>query len=408
MTIQKIKNIYHLVRAIIATIVYGNPSKKIQVIGVTGTDGKTTTTALIYHILTKSGKKASMISTVSAVVGNKSYDTGFHVTTPSPFSVQRYLHEAVEQGDEYFVLETTSHALDQGRVFGVDFRIGLITNITHEHLLYHGTYDEYVKSKTKLIKWAHKGIINNDDISYEHILKNVDDISKILTYGLKNKSDYMQDIEKSINSKLAHFNKYNYLAAYAVCHELGIPDEAIFTAMKTYSLPVGRMEVVYDKEFKVIVDFAHTPNAVHQALFTLREQYPKNRILHIFGAAAFRDDSKRPLMGAESGRYADATIITEEDYRTEDPYKIAKEIGAGLIQEGFTGVDAESFSGKDKTFTTIVERQKAIDKAIQLVKHGDIVILTGKGHEQSLCRGTVEYPWDDKQGVLKSISAIVK
>ncbi|CAN5207731.1 UDP-N-acetylmuramoyl-L-alanyl-D-glutamate--2,6-diaminopimelate ligase [soil metagenome] len=401
--LQRIKNIYHFICALIAMTWYGNPSKKINVIGVTGTDGKTTTTALIYHILKSSGKRVSMISTVAAVVGNQTYDTGFHVTTPSAFSVQKYLKIAVDQSNEYFVLETTSHSLDQYRVYGVDFKIGLITNITHEHLLYHKTYEHYAQAKTKLINWAKKGIINRDDGSYEYIVKYTHDKRKLLTYGLLNKSDYQLDIQAKIGMNLAHFNRYNYLAAYAVCHELGIEDMPIFEAMKTYKLPPGRMEVIFNQQFMIINDFAHTPNAIHEALLTLKEGYPHRRIIHIFGAAAFRDDTKRPMMGRESATFANMSIITEEDYRTEDPQKIAREIGAGFMDQHFKLVEPVIFGTEEKTFTVINDRAQAIEKALDIVKPGDIIILTGKGHEQSLCRGTTEYPWNDTRGVQDAL-----
>lgn len=405
MDIQAIKNMYHLVKADIANWYYQKPSEKLKVIGVTGTDGKTTTSSLIYHILKSAGKKVSLISTVSATIGHESYDTGFHVTTPSPFTVQKYLRQAADDGDEYFVLETTSHGLDQFRVFGVHFTIGLITNVTHEHLQYHKTYENYVKAKARLIEWADFGIINKDDKSYQY-LKNIKS-KKVVTYGLKTDADYSFDISNTIGQHLADFNKYNYLGAYIVCHELGISDEDIFAAMKTYKLPPGRLEVVYDKEFKVIIDFAHTPNALHEALQSIKAVHkPKGRIIHLFGAAAFRDDSKRPLMGDESASHADTTIITEEDYRTEDPHQIARQIAVGFTKNNWEQVDRDSYTGKPKTFTSIVHRQEAIDKALAIVKPGDIIVLTGKGHEQSLNRNGKEYPWDDKKAVLERIKKL--
>ena len=164
---QRIKNIGHLLVAIFANIYYRFPSKEIKVIGVTGTDGKATTANLIYHILSSSGKKASIISTVSAKIGTHEHDTGFHVTTPSSFGVQKYIRQAVEEGSEYFVLETTSHALDQNRVFGVKYDVSLITNITHEHLLYHGSFEHYVKTKVQLAHCSKKTFINIDDESYD-------------------------------------------------------------------------------------------------------------------------------------------------------------------------------------------------------------------------------------------------
>lgn len=407
MDIQPIKNIYHLGKAIVANWFYGNPSSRLTVIGVTGTDGKTTTSSLIYHILKSSGKKVSLISTVSATIGKKSYDTGFHVTTPSPFTVQKYIKQAADDGDNYFVLETTSHALDQFRVYGIHFNLGLITNITHEHLQYHKTYEKYVEAKAKLLQWSDICIINRDDKSYPYLINTP--MKQMVTYSLKNHADFNLDIAKKINKPLALFNKYNYLGAYIVCHKLGISDEQIFSAMKTYTLPPGRLEVIYDNSFKVIIDFAHTPNALHEALQSIREVHqPTGRIIHLFGAAAFRDDSKRPLMGDESASHADTTIITEEDYRTEDPEHIAKQIAVGMKKNEWKLITADAYVGDKKTFTSIVNRQEAINKALLIVKKGDIIVLTGKGHEQSLCRGTKEYPWDDKKAVLESIKKLHK
>lgn len=401
MDLQPIKNVFHFGKAVLANIWYGNPSKRLTVIGITGTDGKTTTSSLIYHILKTNKKKVSLVSTVSAHIGSKAYDTGFHVTTPSPFMIQGFLKQAADNGDEYFVLETTSHSLDQYRVYGTQYKIGLITNITHEHLQYHKTYENYVRAKAKLIQWSKLGIINRDDRSYEVLQK----LFKLdcKTYGLKNPSDYNLDMEKKTGLKLAEFNKYNYLGAYAVCKELGLGDKEIFSAMQTYALPPGRMEVVYTGKFTVINDFAHTPNALHEALKALRTEYKSSKIIHVFGAAAFRDDTKRPLMGDESASHADTSIITEEDYRTEDPHNIAKQIGVGFHKNNFKEVDSELYQATPKTYTSIVNRKEAIEKAISIAKKGDVIVLTGKGHEQSLCRGTKEFPWDDNQAIRQTL-----
>jgi len=267
---QKIKNIGHFVVAVLANIVFRFPSKELQVIGVTGTDGKTTTSNLIFHILKTNGKKVSIISTISAVIGETESDTGFHVTTPSSFSVQKYIRQAVDYGSKYFVLETTSHALDQYRVFGVRFDVSVITNITQEHLHYHGTYEHYVSSKSKLIHWSNKTFVNKDDQSYSYILKHIGN-KKIETYGFNNDADNIIDISKKINIPLAKFNQYNYLAAFLICRELGIAEEDIYPSMKTYKLPPGRLEIVYRGDFIVIVDFAHTPHAVQEALSSIRD-----------------------------------------------------------------------------------------------------------------------------------------
>ncbi len=401
MDIQPIKNIFHFLKALLANLWYGFPSNQLTVIGITGTDGKTTTSSLIYHILKTSKRKVSLVSTVSAYIGAKAYDTGFHVTTPSPFMIQGFLKQAVDNGDEYFVLETTSHSLDQYRVFGTKYDIGIITNITHEHLQYHKTYEKYVQAKAKLLQWSKLGIINRDDRSYELLRKYDKKESK--TFGLKNPADYTVDVSKKTGLNLAEFNKYNYLGAYAVCRELGLPDSDIFNAMKTYKLPPGRMEVIYKGKFTVINDFAHTPNAIHEALLALRTEYKSSKIIHVFGAAAFRDDTKRPLMGDESASHADTAIITEEDYRTEDPEQIARQIGVGFTKNNFEAVEKDSYKAIPKTYTSIVNRKEAIEKAISIAKLGDVIVITGKGHEQSLCRGKKEYPWDDNRAILQTL-----
>ena len=398
---QRIKNIGHLLVAIFANIYYRFPSKEIKVIGVTGTDGKTTTANLIYHILSSSGKKASIISTVSAKIGTHEHDTGFHVTTPSSFGVQKYIRQAVEEGSEYFVLETTSHALDQNRVFGVKYDVSLITNITHEHLLYHGSFEHYVKTKVQLAHCSKKTFINIDDESYDYILKYIGD-AHVETYGLHDNAEHSADISKKIDKKLAHFNKYNYLAAYLVCKELHINEDKIINAMKTYALPSGRLEVVYNKDFLVIIDFAHTPNAIDSVLSSIRSDYvSKGRLIHIFGAAAFRDDEKRAPMGRASAKYSDLVILTEEDYRTEDPFDIASQIAKGLDEKGFKGVSQDEFGKELKQYVVIIDRLEAIMKAFEMVKKNDVIVLTGKGHEMSLNRNGKEYHWNDKLEVTK-------
>src|SRR3989344_3521745 len=312
---RKLKNIYHLFQAVLANLWYGFPSRHLKVIGVTGTDGKTTTTHLIAHILKTTGKKVSFISSVYASIGGQEYGIGFHVTTPSPFALQKLLKQSVDNNDEYFVLETTSHALDQNRIWGIKYEVGVITNITHEHLDYHGTYEEYVITKSKLLFNSKVAVLNADDESYKNIkyqisnIKNTDQKLKILTYNLSRfkKYDY-----------LTKFNQYNYAAAYTVCQQLGLLDEVILAAMKIFKLPKGRLDLVYDKDFKVIIDFAHTPNAFENLLPEIKHQYlkKKGKLIHVFGSAGLRDFTKRPLMGEASTKFSDVIFITEEDYRT--------------------------------------------------------------------------------------------
>lgn len=391
--VQKLKNIYHHIRALGANYWYGLPSRKLKVIGVTGTDGKTTTTHLIYHILSSAGKKVSMISTIFAKIAGVEYDTGFHVTTPDALLIPKYLKMAVDKGQEYFVLETTSHRLDQNQLASMQFEVAVITNITHEHLDYHKTIDAYAKSKFKLIQMAKVGVVNGDDeVTNKTVTSLKSKVKSLKTYGLIHKADYMRDFRKEI-AGLADFNAYNYLGAYGVCKELGIGENEIISALKTFKLPAGRIDIVYDKKFMVIVDFAHTPNGIARILETVKKQYVrgKGRLIHVFGSAGLRDHTKRFAMGKASVAFADISTITEEDYRTEDPQKIAREIGAGF---------------GDKHYFIELNREKAVQEAIARAKPGDVIVITGKGHEKSLCRGRVEYPWSDIDCVKSYVSKL--
>lgn len=392
---QKIKNIYHFFQAILATIFNGFPSRKLKVIGVTGTDGKTTTTHLIAHILKTAGKKVSFVSSVFASIGGEESDIGFHVTTPSSFALQKLLKKSADNHDEYFVLETTSHALDQNRVWGIRYEVGVVTNITHEHLDYHRTYEEYLETKLKLAKVSKIMIINRDDESYQNIKDKISNIKN--TYQIE------KNVEKIPG--LTKFNQYNYSAAFMVCKELGLEDKVIINALKTFQLPKGRLDLIYDKEFKIIIDFAHTPNAISQLLPEIRKIYLKKngRLIHVFGSAGLRDFTKRPLMGEASGKNSNLVILTEEDYRTEDPVVIAQAIATGLEEEKFKKVNYDQLINRsDKSYSIVVNREKAIREAIKIAKVNDVIILTGKAHEKSLCRGTTEYPWDE-YGVVKKI-----
>ncbi|VVA43518.1 UDP-N-acetylmuramyl-tripeptide synthetase [Candidatus Roizmanbacteria bacterium] len=378
---QKIKNLYHLFQAILANLWYGFPSRRLKVIGVTGTDGKTTTTHLIAHILKVVGKKVSFVSSVFASIGGKESDIGFHVTTPSSFTLQKLLKRSADNHDGYFILETTSHALDQNRVWGIKYEIGVITNITHEHLDYHGTYEKYVKAKLKLLLNSKVAVINEDDESY-----------KLLSQKLKVKSQKYNSKVKILEElpELTKFNQYNYAAAYTVCKELGLSDEVILQALKTFELPKGRLDLVYDKDFKIIIDFAHTPNALLQLLPSIRKLYLKKggRLIHVFGSAGLRDFTKRPLMGEASAKYSEIIYITEEDYRTEDPNKICMQIASSM---------------NNANYKIILDRQTAINQAIKIARIDDVVVLTGKAHEKSMCRGQIEYPWDEYKAVEKAL-----
>lgn len=391
--LHSLKGLYHLLVAITATVWFRFPSQKLTVIGVTGTDGKTTTTTLIYEILKASGLKTSMITSVTAVIAGKEYDTGFHVTTPSAWWVQKYLREAVDHRDTHFVLEVTSHALDQHRVFGVKFTVGVLTNVTHEHLDWHGTFQKYLATKLTLLKMAKIAVINHDDAaSYEQAAPLLTS-KKLVTYGIRRDS-FISPKSFPFKTKLPGlFNRYNCLAAIAAADALGIQKSVIKKTIQEFSGVGGRMEVIVTKPFTVIVDFAHTPNALENVLKTVRSQ-TKKQLIHVFGAAGLRDHSKRPLMGAMSSKYADMIILTEEDYRTEDVNMIMDQIASGITN--------------DQPVYRYQNRGEAIAFAVSQANPGDLVIITGKGHEKSLCRGTIEFPWSDQDQVEKALKEVRK
>jgi UDP-N-acetylmuramoyl-L-alanyl-D-glutamate--2,6-diaminopimelate ligase len=395
-----IKNFGHLLEAIAANIRYGFPSRRVTVIGVTGTDGKTTTTSLIYHILKSSGKKVAMITSVGAYIGDKRYDIGFHVTTPSAFDVQKYFKKAADEGNDYVVLETTSHALDQYRVWGIHYDIGVLTNITHEHLDYHKTYDEYTSAKRKLLMASKLCILNKDDRESFNRITPFLTGKKIITYGTTDQSALFTPTSFAFTSSLiGDFNKRNILAAIAVTKNLGILDDDIKKAVQTFVPPPGRQEVVYDKDFLVMIDFAHTPNAFLMILPELKDMAKKRkgRLIHVFGSAGLRDATKRPLMGKASSASADIVIVTAEDPRVEKLADINKAILSG-INSHFTTKNLEGYkpkAGDTRMVFVIDDRVQAIEFAIKIARKGDIVVTTGKSHETSMNYGSGEVPWDE-------------
>jgi UDP-N-acetylmuramoyl-L-alanyl-D-glutamate--2,6-diaminopimelate ligase len=394
---QKCKNIYHLTKAVVACQIYQNPAKKLKIIGITGTDGKTTTANMLYHVLSESGKKVSMISTLSAVINGKEYDTGFHVSTPDAIALQKYLRKAVDEGTEYMVLEVTSHGLDQNRAYGIDFLVGIITNITHEHLDYHKTYAEYIKAKVKLLRNSRTLVVNRDDESYDHIIRYKAKLAdkKWVTYGMSknatiNPAAFPFDLHLP-----GEYNKYNALAVIAACRELGIPTSDITKNLATFKSPKGRYDIVYDGKFEIVIDFAHTPNAIEQLLSSQKKK--KGRIIHVFGSAGRRDVSKRPLMGEASAKYADIMILTAEDPRDEKVKDICEEIASGIL--------TVRYFNKEHLYI-IPDRQKAIDKAVEVAKDGDLILITGKGHEVTMNMGHGEEQWTDYEAVKKALAKI--
>ena len=366
----------------------------MKVIGVTGTDGKTTTANLIYHILKSSGHKASMISSIAAVIDGKSYNTGFHVTTPASFSLQKFLRKARQAKSEYFVLEVTSHAIDQKRIFGIPFEVGVLTNVTNEHLDYHKTYDNYLRTKINLLNKSKICVVNSDDSSYTLLsdAKVKKPQGEWITYGLSQSSDYNPDTFDIRGANLVgDFNKYNVLAAVAASKSLEIKEENIKKALKTFHMPIGRVDYVYEKDFSVMIDFAHTPNAFEQILNSLRPMV-KGRIIHVFGSAGGRDGLKRPFLGEISSQYCDILVLTAEDPRKEDVNKIIAEIEVGVKKEQCEVI-------------RIPDRKEAIEAAIQMAKKNDLVLITGKAQEESMNLGQDEEPWDEFEVVESALES---
>ncbi len=389
--LRSLKGLYHLVIAIAANIWFGFPSRKLTVIGITGTDGKTTTTTLVYEILKASGFKTSMITSVHAVIAGKSYDTGFHVTTPSAWWVQKYLREAVNHSDTHFVLEVTSHALSQYRVWGVKFAVGAITNVTHEHLDWHGTYENYLKTKLSLLQASKIAVLNRDDADvYDQAIAKLRR-KKIITYGIRRDAMITTRTHPFWTFLLGVFNQYNCLAALAISDALGVEKKKAVKGITEFQGVSGRMEILAELPFRVIVDFAHTPNAITQVLKTVRN-LTKKRLIHVFGSAGLRDRMKRPLMGNASAEFADIIVLTEEDYRTEDVNTIIEEIASGIPST--------------KEVHTFSNREEAISFSLHIARPGDLVIITGKGHEKSLCRGTIEHQWSDQDCVKKILKQL--
>lgn len=410
----------------LAAAFYDHPARKMTVIGVTGTDGKTTTSNLIYNILAAAGIPTGMISTVNAVIGDEVIDTGFHVTTPEATDVQRYLAQMVEAGSKVVVLETTSHGLSQHRVTACEFDIAVVTNITHEHLDYHGSYEDYRAAKALLFRSLEttvkkergnfrQAVLNRDDLSYDYL----DELVRCekLVYSLTKPVDITADdivckpggVDFSVkglgyNQRISfripgRFNVSNCLAALAVGAVLGIdPDTAAKGVSSLEGVP-GRMESIdLGQNFTAIVDFAHTPNALKVALETAREM-TSGRVIAIFGSAGLRDRQKRRLMAEVSAGLADLTILTAEDPRTES-------LDAILAQMA----DAAQSSGavKGKTFFSVPDRGDAIRLGLKLAEPGDLVIACGKGHEQSMCFVTTEYAWDDRIAMRAALAELLQ
>lgn len=403
--LRKLKNSAHFLIAFLVIRLLNHPSKKLRVIGVTGTDGKTTTSNFVYQLLTLSGKKTALVSTVGVIIDGRKELLGPHVTTPSSLTLNRYLKKAVESGVEFAVLEVSSHALDQNRILGIRFDAGTITNVTNEHLDYHKTIENYLNAKTKLLKVSENSILDSADPFLEKIKKQIQG-KRIFTYSLNNKDSDLRysEIKNQFTEKLTSYNKKNLLASVLILKTLGFDINRLKKSFEKLSLPEGRLSYLKKEPFEVIIDFAHTPNAFQLLLPEIRSKI-KGRLIHVFGSAGRRDKNKRPEMGRISSETSDIMILTAEDPRDEKVVNINNDIKKGVSKD-FIESNSSEFSN-DSTRKMIIEiedRREAISFALKIAKKGDCVIITGKGPEKSMNIKGKEIPWDDIQITKKLLS----
>ena len=380
---------------------YGNPAEKLKLIGVTGTNGKTTTTFLIKNIFDKLSIKSGLIGTVKNITGDKEYVSS--LTTPDSKELQRLYAEMVDSGCEYCIMEVSSQALAQGRVDGCHFDIAVFTNLTQDHLDYHGTFENYAKAKRKLFEICDTAVINADD-EYAHTM--VDSLPcKVYTFGVKTDntdfsaknvkcfSDSVQyefltpDNIGRINIKIpGRFTVYNSMGA-AVCAVLAGADfDSIISAVSQSKGVPGRVEVVdTDTDYTVLIDYAHSPDGLENVISSLRET-TDGRIITVFGCGGDRDRTKRPKMGKIVGDLADVAVVTSDNPRSEDPDLIVKD-----VLEGMTNCKAQ--------IKTLVNRTDAIKYAMSIAKAGDVVLLAGKGHETYQILNTGKIHYDEREVV---------
>lgn len=424
---------YHVLRANLAAHQYGFPGKRMRVIGVTGTNGKTSTCFLIWKMLNAAGHKTGLMTTVAWGV-DKLEKQIEHMTTVDAKTLNFRMKKIADAGAEFLVLEVTSHALAQHRTFGVPIEIAVMTNVTHEHLDYHKTFENYRDAKRRLFKMAKYGVVNEDDKSWAYFAK---DVKEYITYGINSGIlrakdvklgaqgvEYSVDGEASVGDKHAaedkhvggdknasgdmlriktkipgEFTVYNSLAAVAVGLKLGLNKEQISQGILALDSVEGRMNRVdLGQNFEVIVDYAHTPDAflkVYESVVPGK----KGRIISLFGGAGRRDESTRGERGEIAAKYSDIVIITEDDSRDENPAEIAEEFVNGAEQAGFL---------RGKNLLVELNREKAIQMAVELAKKDDIVLILGKGHEKTILRATGAVPFEDLKVTEKALRKRLK
>jgi len=411
-----IKNL-KIKRRAIATLAamhfYGNPSSKLKVVGITGTNGKTTTATLLYKIATELGFKTGLISTVENIIGiEKRHSTH---TTPGPIPLNKLLSEMVDKGCEYVFMEVSSHAMDQKRVAGVNFTGGVFTNLTHDHLDYHKSFENYFLAKKKFFKMLPSSafaISNGDDEHGRAIIENIN--AKKFLYGFTGTEEFHGEIKKldfsgleldingqKINSKLlGKFNAYNLLAIWGACKLLGFDIEKVNKILENIEPPKGRFDhFLSNSGVLSIVDYAHTPDALEKILLTIKDLFasgenktnpPKaGKIISVFGCGGDRDPLKRRIMGKIGTSLSDIAIITSDNPRSEDPERIIFEMKVDLTMADL------------KKVKTIANRSEAIKEAVNLAQKGDIILCAGKGHEEYQEINGVKHHFNDMEELKK-------
>ncbi|HZJ34788.1 MAG TPA: UDP-N-acetylmuramyl-tripeptide synthetase [Candidatus Angelobacter sp.] len=411
---RKVEPFGHLIESVVANVRYGFPSRGFHVIGVTGTNGKTTTTFLIHKMLQKAGFKVGMLSTVAYGIGDDIKSQMEHITTAQAGILQKRLSDFKRAGVEWLVLETSSHSLSQYRTWGVPYEIAVMTNITKDHLDYHGVFDSYLEAKRRLFTIAAKhgrkfGVVNADDPNAKEF---IDSTPRSITYGVKNGELRASNIKLAADHSTfqanvgadrydirinipGDFNVSNSLAAVAVGRELSLTKGQIEQGIAALKGVEGRMTVIDEgQKFKVIVDFASTPDAFTMSLGNLRP-VTKGKLISVFGSAGRRDEAKRAIQGEIAGRFSDEVILTEEDDRDIDGNQILAQIAEGATRAGKV---------KDKDMFLILDRESAIKFALGRVKTADdTVVLLGKGHEKTIERADGEHPWNEIEITKKLI-----
>lgn len=388
--------------AIIASNFYGSPSEKLQLVGVTGTNGKTTTVTLLYQLFSRMGLKAGMISTVENRIVDQVIPSTH--TTPDPVQLNELLKRMVEAGCTYAFMEVSSHAVDQERIAGLKFTGALFTNITHDHLDYHKTFENYIKSKKKFFDELTSNafaLVNADDKRGMVMLQNTK--AKKVTFGLKRMVDFkgkiitnsIEGLELEVANKnvwfkmIGDFNAYNLLGVYGAAVLLGKESDDVLTHLSSLKGAPGRFELVAPgSKFTAIVDYAHTPDALKNVLDTIAQfRTGAEQVITVVGCGGNRDKTKRPLMASIACKLSDKVVLTSDNPRDEDPMDIIREMQTGIMPT------------EAKKTLVIADREEAIKTACMMANEKDIVLVAGKGHETYQEIKGVRYPFDDREVV---------